>query len=49
MHNATLRRVRESLLPWKTGNYYISVYVHARARVRAGTRARGSVHARKCM
>ena len=34
MYNVTLRRVRESLLPWKTEKYYISVYVHARACVR---------------
>jgi hypothetical protein len=29
-YNVTLRRVRESLLPWKSSKYYISVYMCAR-------------------
>ena len=45
MINVTLRCVRESSLPWKSNKYYWS----ACACVRAGTRARGRVHAQKCM
>ena len=47
-----MRRVRESLLPWKIIKYYILVCVYfcvhafAHARVSVGARARGRMHAR---
>ena len=46
-----MRRVRESLLLWKSYTCYLSVCVRARvpACVHVGTRARGRVHARTCM
>jgi hypothetical protein len=31
MDNVTMRRVRESLLPWKSNNYYLLVYVYVSA------------------
>ena len=44
-NNVTLRRVRESLLPCDSNNYYILVC----ACVHVSTRARGRVHAHKYM
>ena len=46
MYNVTLRRIRESLLSWKSNTYYIFVRLCASARVRVGVRARGRVHMR---
>jgi hypothetical protein len=51
MYNVKLRRVRESLLQWKSNKYYLLVCVCVRACVRAcvhlSNRARGRVHAHK--
>jgi hypothetical protein len=46
-YNVTLRRVHESLLPWKSNTYciFVCVCVH----VRVGVQARGRVHARACV
>ena len=50
-YNVTLRRVRESLLPWKRNMYYLLVCLCMRYRacVHMGTRALGRVHAHTCM
>ena len=42
-----MKRVRESLLPWKSNKYCTSLCV--RERVRACTQARGRVLARACV
>jgi hypothetical protein len=46
-YNVTIRRVRESLLPWKSSKYYLLVCVCMGARkcVHVDSRARGHVHA----
>jgi hypothetical protein len=41
--DVTLKRVHESLLPWKSNKYYFLVCVCVRA---LGSRVRGRVHAR---
>jgi hypothetical protein len=43
-YNVTLRRVRELLLPWKSNEYYIFVYVCARAFVCPGALPCAHVH-----
>ena len=48
-YNVTLRRVRESLLPWKSNKYCIFVRVCVCAHVHNCARARRRVHARACM
>jgi hypothetical protein len=50
-YNVTLWPDRESLLPWKSNKRYLLVCVCKRARacVHVGSRARGLVHAHKCM
>jgi hypothetical protein len=50
-YNDILRRVRESLLPWKSNKYHslVSGCICVRACVHVGTRARGRVHAHTCM
>jgi hypothetical protein len=42
MYNVTLRRVRESLLPWKSNNYYllVCVCVHVALLIQHATRMR---------
>ena len=50
-YNVTMRRVHESLLPWKSNECYIfvSMCVRLLARVRVDALARGRVHVRACM
>jgi hypothetical protein len=50
VYNLSFRRVRQSLLPWKSSTYYIFVCVCVRVRacICVGVWARGFMHVRAC-